>query len=81
MSRDFLGAMASMTGLSRDDMRQIWDDVKANQYRLRGCDWHDFEPLSDDDPLRRKYRCRRCGGVVDHHAYYWHEQGRRPRPS
>lgn len=78
---DGIDAMARFSGLSRDEIQQIWLDVKANHARLNGCAYHEFEAVPDCPPLKQKYRCRHCGGEVDAIAYSWHEDGRRPRPA
>lgn len=57
--------------------------MNPNQTKLAGCPWHTFEPVPGALKFGRpaKYRCTHCGGTVDAHAYHWHEQGRRQRPS
>lgn len=77
---DSLDQLATATGLTRETMLELAAQAKANQARLGPCPWHDFEPVPSarvvlGQPSR--YRCKRCGGEVDRHAFYWHEQGRR----
>jgi hypothetical protein len=65
-------------------MLELAHTAKANYQRLNICQWHEFEPapgakLVLGQPCR--YRCVHCAGEVDRHAFYWHEQGRRPPPS
>lgn len=78
--------MAEITGLPRDEIVAIAEQVKANSQRLRACPWHEFEriPRPDDNGqqarLGDRYRCRHCQGEVDASAYHWHQQGRRPMP-
>lgn len=79
---DSLDTLSTATGLSRETMLVLVAQAKANQQRLDACAWHDFEPapgakLVFGQPGR--YRCKHCGGEVDRHAFYWHEQERRPR--
>lgn len=72
------GVMADLTGLSRQSMVELAEQVKANNALLNACAYHDFSPILPRVPLRQRYRCVNCGGEVDHHAWYWHQQGRRP---
>jgi len=86
---DGIGVMSEMTGLPRDEIRALAEQVKANGAKLRACPWHEFEriPRQDDNVLQARlgdlgdrYRCRHCQGEVESSAYYWHQQGRRPMP-
>ena len=77
---DGIAALSSLTGLPRAEVESLAAQVKANHARLNDCAWHEFHPIAGRDRLRKRYRCARCGGEVDSHAYYWHEQGRRPAP-
>lgn len=83
---DGVGVMAEVTGLPRDEIRALAEQVKANHAKLAGCLWHEFEGYSDSvvaapTPAHRmRYRCRHCQGEVDASAYHWHQQGRRPMP-
>lgn len=74
---DALDKLGALSGLGRQTMLEIAEQVKANHARLNGCARHEFALIPGGAPLRQKYRCTLCGGEVDHHAWYWHEQGRR----
>jgi hypothetical protein len=78
--KDGLDMMAGLTGLSREDMKEVWKRVQANHKRLDACPDHDFEPLPGAKPslggLPSKYRCKRCNGQIDGVAYRWYVQGR-----
>lgn len=79
---DSLGQLATATGLSRSAMLELAAEAKANVARLNACPWHDFEPVPGAKVVfahPSRYRCKHCGGEVDHHAFHWHEQGRRAR--
>lgn len=81
---DGVGVMAEVTGLPRDEIRAIAEQVKANGAKLRACPWHDFEVIEQTGIVARlsdRYRCRHCQGDVDSSAYHWHEQGRRAKPA
>lgn len=74
---DGFGSMSAVTGLPHSELRRLAESARANHERLRSCARHEFEPVLPMVPMRQWYRCRNCGGEVDAHAYYWHEQGRR----
>lgn len=85
---DGVGVMSEVTGLARDEIRAIAEQVKANSAKLRACPWHEFEPalgfqqMNTAPPIgRERYRCKHCQGEVDSSAYHWHEQGRRVKPA
>ncbi len=77
---DGLGVMSEVTGLPRDEILSIWEEVKANQAKLDSCPWHEFERLITAPPGKEAYGCRHCRGKVDASAYRWHQLGRRPMP-
>jgi hypothetical protein len=73
-----IGVLSDMSGLSRDEVRTIAERVKANHARLAACLRHDFDQIAPEATgLRRRFRCRHCGGEIDSTAYHWHEVGRR----
>lgn len=79
---DSLDKLSQATGLTRSTMLEVLAEVKANSAKLDACPRHDFEPVPGARVVfgqPDRYRCRQCGGEVDRHAYYWHEQGRRGR--
>lgn len=77
---DGAGVFSELTGLGRDEVLAIAEQVRANHARLEGCPWHEFEALVTAPPGNGRYRCRHCRGEVDASAYHWHQQGRRPMP-
>lgn len=72
-----LEVLGEMSGISRDTMTTLLEQVQANHARLNGCPRHDFEPIAPLALVGQKYRCTHCGGEVDSHAWYWHQRGRR----
>lgn len=76
---DGAGALGELTGLGRETMVSLWEEVKANHAKLNACPWHEFEPIMQL-ATKPRYRCLNCGGEVDASAYHWHKQGRRVRP-
>lgn len=73
---DGAAVLGELSGLGRETMASIWEEVKSNHAKLNACQWHEFEPVL---PLATKprYRCKNCGGEIDSSAFHWHEQGRR----
>ena len=81
---DGAAVMSSMTGLSKENVKKLWAQVKENHTRLESCPYHEFEQSKKTAMLRslthQRYVCIHCGGEIDHQAYMWHERGRRPKP-
>lgn len=75
---DGIAVLSSVTGLPRKTLVEIAAEVKANHALLHACPHHEFSPILPRVPVAQRYRCIECGGEVDHHAYYWHQLGRRP---
>jgi hypothetical protein len=73
-----LEVIGQVTGLSSSTMNDVLQQVQANHAKLNGCERHDFDPIEPVKPLMQRYRCMHCGGEIDHHAWYWHQLGRRP---
>jgi len=48
--------------------------VQGNHAAIEKCAGHEFVALNDA-PIFRKYRCSKCGGVVDSIAKSWYETG------
>ncbi|MEE4087532.1 hypothetical protein [Pseudomonas viridiflava] len=70
-----------LTGFTPADADSILREVKANSAKLNACGYHAFveKPGQGDMVMGKRYVCSVCGGEVDHHAYYWHAKGRRPK--
>lgn len=74
-----VGVMAELTGLSRQSIAAVAEQVKENQARLRSCPHHEFSPILPRRLLGQRYRCIECGGEVDAHAYHWFQEGLRQK--
>lgn len=63
----------------RPDMQKIWEEVKANHKALNECPGpHDFVSMGAAGEFVKpnsKFRCTKCNGTVDHHAYHWYTLG------
>lgn len=58
------------------DYRALMGEARANIAALNACDGpHDFRMYGDIRPLGQKWRCDRCGGVVDAIAHTYYMQG------
>lgn len=51
--------LSRVSGLSKDAVRGIWEDVKANSARLRACARHRFD---GDFQIGKRKVCLVCGG-------------------
>lgn len=60
--------------MQRFDFRTICAEAKVNQMNLNSCAGpHDFKTADINPRLSGpKYRCSRCRGFVDQHAYHWY---------
>jgi predicted SprT family Zn-dependent metalloprotease len=66
--------LSGISGLPKEEVQQIFEEVKANLKRLDGCKGpHDFE--KDGEGIRAKYRCKKCKGTLDKINYSWYEKG------
>ena len=76
-----IGVLGELSGLGANEVARIAGEVKANQEKLNGCQYHEFE-LHEQGPIvsRWKYRCKHCGGTINGQQHHWHELGRRPKP-
>lgn len=74
---DGLKVLGDVTGLGREEMVKIHQEVKANHSALRACPGpHNFVAESDP-PMRRvnRYRCTKCGGTVSINGFHWYSEG------
>jgi hypothetical protein len=61
---------------SPEEVREVMKKIRKNHEDLESCIRHDFDVVLLDGPIRREYRCRICGGIVNHAAYQWYTRGR-----
>lgn len=65
--------------MDKDELRQIFEAVKANHATLEGCGGpHDFEPFEWKDGTKdfvRKHKCKKCGGIIDSLDVIWYHKG------
>lgn len=73
---DVVKALSDVSGLRKKEIKQIWENVKANHKRLDECEGpHEFELVGEDRPLKSKYRCRKCKGELDRINHGWYQRG------
>lgn len=73
---DAVGLLSSISGLSKDDTRKIFEEVRANSAILDSCQRHRFEVFTKyESGMVKKYKCSACGGTVDSLAKNWYERG------
>lgn len=71
-----LDKLADTIGMKRSTARNIARQVAENNRKLNGCGGHDFHAINADDPLRTKWECEKCGGVIGNREYLWYMHGR-----
>lgn len=73
---DPLKVISNVTGLSKQAMDAIWQQVKANNELLNKCSGHDFSVMHEKrGECVHKWKCAHCGGIVDRIAKRWYELG------
>ena len=66
--------------MDKKTAKKILLEVRENIQRLQDCPGpHDFKlvPPPIGRPWDKKYRCTKCGGIVDGGKYTWYRQGMR----
>ncbi|MDO9252612.1 MAG: hypothetical protein Q7U48_13815 [Hydrogenophaga sp.] len=72
---DNVDTISRVTGMPRQELLSLWDEVQRNHTRLRTCQRHDFGPLTPGAKPSTRYECRNCGGWADSTAIYWYQIG------
>lgn len=73
--QDGLQALSNVSGLPRAEVKSIFSEVKANLAALEACPKHQFEDVTPEELLRKKFRCTRCGGTIGRQEYNWYQRG------
>lgn len=72
--KDSLDVLSKVSGISKKEVRAIFEEVKRNHKLLDGCIRpHDFIAFGKG-PMRNE-RCTRCNGVVSSSAANYYKQG------
>lgn len=62
--------------ISREEMQAIWAGVQRNHAVLDACPGpHDFQDISPEKKIGKKYRCSKCRGELDGINVRWYERG------
>lgn len=69
--------VSQVTGIKPLDIRNIFEEVKANKKLLDNCVRpHDFSiDASPNKPLFKKWKCSKCGGTVESQFKKAYEEG------
>lgn len=69
-----LRTLEKVSGLSREKIQGIWEDVKENARKLNGCPGpHDFSiETTRGKALSKRWKCSKCGGEVSAVEKRWY---------
>lgn len=79
--------ISKVTGVRPEIIDSILVEIKANTDRMETCQRHDFsivldrhtkQTIENPTPAQRfgaKFKCSRCGGIVDGLARIWYDKG------
>ena len=66
--------LSRVSGLSQEEVKRIWSEVRENQKRLDDCIGpHEFSKL--DDKIDGEFLCSKCGGKIRGHDFSWYQKG------
>lgn len=64
------------TGISVSEQKKIIEEIRHNKRLLEGCPRHDFsEEVKQPHRVISKWKCSKCGGIVDYSEKLWYEKG------
>lgn len=68
--------LEKVTGIPKAEQMKIMEDIRHNRQLLDGCSRHDFsEEVKQPHRFNSKWKCIKCGGVVDYSEKLWYEKG------
>ena len=44
---------------------EIWEQVKENKNKLNSCNYHQFDDITPNLKMGKKYKCKNCGGELN----------------
>ena len=65
-----ISTLSQATGLSKEKIKQIWDEVQENKIKLDSCPLHDFSIKEE-----KRWKCSKCDGWISAHSKLWYEKG------
>lgn len=75
MATDSVDTLSGLTGMSRESLLKVWNDVKVNQAQLDACAEHNFGELPRPFSGHFRMTCLRCGGSADASSVHWYQLG------
>lgn len=73
---DGADALSRVSGVPRDEVFALWEQVKANHKRLDECQGpHVFVSLTPEKQIGQRFRCDRCQGEADGVHVHWYRLG------
>ncbi len=72
---DVFEVLGKVSGLGRSEAQRIFAEVKANSAKLNACPRHDFHPMSNSPPHRRRFQCTHCQGELTGEHVRWYALG------
>jgi hypothetical protein len=63
--------------MERNVFNEVLNNVKENRRKLDSCNYHEFEDMTSDKLIGKKYKCKNCQGEVDGLSFYWYNLGRK----
>lgn len=68
--------LEKVTGIPKSEQIKIMEDIQRNRQTLESCSRHDFsEEVEQPHRINKKWKCSRCGGIVDYSEKLWYERG------
>ena len=61
--------------LSKQEVRDLFNQVKENHGKLNACVRHVFKPTDGNNNVHTMYRCDRCGGEISRIHHTWWKRG------
>jgi hypothetical protein len=72
--QDATEVISNVSGVSKDEVKKIWEGVKANQKLLSECKRpHVFLPIGEGN--FRNQQCTKCKGIVEGRLALYYKQG------
>lgn len=66
----------SRTTEIREQEEKLWKRISENNKLLNSCEQHLFSiDVTPEKTIAKRWKCERCGGVVENINKYWYEQG------